>query len=250
MDIHHHSKRTTEKKHAKEYFSEFLMLFLAITLGFFSENAREHFVENARAKEYAQSLYDDLKTDSMDLSRTIKDKVWLGSKTDSITSILRSSNIQTHANLIYYYHSFLDLNLSFTPNDVTIQQLRNSGNLRYFKNPELYKQITRYYNGISWYLNRENNLDVKIPISLSARLFRSDILMSNRSPAADPKNSMRVPLGNPQLLTTDPQILNEYLMYVEADRTANNLLVILLRRNVETNLKKLMAELKNEYHLQ
>ena len=33
------------------------MLFLAVTLGFFVENQREHYVEHLREKQYAKSLY-------------------------------------------------------------------------------------------------------------------------------------------------------------------------------------------------
>src|SRR5215471_5281072 len=43
MEVHHHPH--VEKKRFKEYFLEFLMIFLAVTLGFFAENIREHFAE-------------------------------------------------------------------------------------------------------------------------------------------------------------------------------------------------------------
>ena len=43
------------------------MLFLAVTLGFFVENQREHYVENKREKQYIQSFYEDLMADESDL---------------------------------------------------------------------------------------------------------------------------------------------------------------------------------------
>lgn len=39
MEVHHHPH--VEKKNFKEYFLEFLMIFLAVTLGFFAESLRE-----------------------------------------------------------------------------------------------------------------------------------------------------------------------------------------------------------------
>ena len=39
MEVHHHPH--VEKKNFKQYFLEFLMIFLAVTLGFFAENVRE-----------------------------------------------------------------------------------------------------------------------------------------------------------------------------------------------------------------
>ena len=45
MEVHHHPH--VEKKNFKEYFLEFLMIFLAVTIGFFAENIREHITEQA-----------------------------------------------------------------------------------------------------------------------------------------------------------------------------------------------------------
>ena len=62
MEVHHHAH--TSRKKWTHYFWEFLMLFLAITLGFLVENQREHYIENARAKEFAVLMYEDLKKDT------------------------------------------------------------------------------------------------------------------------------------------------------------------------------------------
>src|SRR3954454_7432720 len=103
MEVHHHPK--VEKKNFKEYFLEFLMIFLAVTMGFFAENIREDITENAKAKEYAQSLYSDLKEDTSFLNVIIQYKSWRGLKIDSLITILSSEDVQKSAKLIYYYHS-------------------------------------------------------------------------------------------------------------------------------------------------
>jgi hypothetical protein len=41
-----------EKKNFKEYFLEFLMIFLAVTMGFFAENMREPFDEEKTTERY------------------------------------------------------------------------------------------------------------------------------------------------------------------------------------------------------
>jgi hypothetical protein len=51
MEVHHHANHG-DKKNWKSYFWEFLMLFLAVTLGFFVENQREHYIEHVRAKDF------------------------------------------------------------------------------------------------------------------------------------------------------------------------------------------------------
>src|SRR3982751_6006674 len=60
MEVHKHPHHVTYKKKWGEYLLEFLMLFLAVFLGFVAENIREHAVEYNRSKEYAISLIQDL----------------------------------------------------------------------------------------------------------------------------------------------------------------------------------------------
>src|ERR1700753_926412 len=58
MEVHHHPH--VEKKNFKEYFLEFLMILLAVTMGFFAESIREHFTEKTNAKEYLETYRDEL----------------------------------------------------------------------------------------------------------------------------------------------------------------------------------------------
>src|SRR5690348_14603822 len=59
MEVHHHPHVHHSKKW-KDYLFEFLMLFLAVSGGFFVENLREENVEHHRAQVLATSLYKDL----------------------------------------------------------------------------------------------------------------------------------------------------------------------------------------------
>ena len=60
MEVHHHSH---QPKSWKEYVQEFLMLFAAVTLGFFAENLRERISENANKKEIMESVAYDFQKD-------------------------------------------------------------------------------------------------------------------------------------------------------------------------------------------
>src|SRR6266446_5698123 len=64
MEVHKHPHHVTHKKKWGEYLLEFIMLFLAVFLGFVAENIREHEVEKSRTKELAITLIADLKKDS------------------------------------------------------------------------------------------------------------------------------------------------------------------------------------------
>jgi hypothetical protein len=82
MDIHHHPH--TERKKWTHYFWEFFMLFLAVTLGFFVENQREHFIEHQREKQYMVSLVEDLETDTAELKKGIISTDSTNNYTDSV----------------------------------------------------------------------------------------------------------------------------------------------------------------------
>src|SRR5882672_7441827 len=71
MEVHHHPDLHHRPKKWKEYFLEFLMIFLAVTLGFFAENIREHISDKEKTKVFAASLYQDFKTDSVALVQLI-----------------------------------------------------------------------------------------------------------------------------------------------------------------------------------
>ncbi len=250
MEVHHHPNLHHKKKHLREYFVEFLMIFLGVTMAFFAENMREGITENAKAKEFAQSLYGDLKGDTSFLNLILNYKVVRGLRIDSLIYILDSGNVQKNAKLIYFYHSAMDGNITFHSNDATIQQLRNSGGLRYFKNAKLYTAIARYYEGINFYTEIENARYVRVPFNLSSKIFNSEILMSTVSTTPDPRDAIHMPASDPQLLNSDKNILNEYLLYAINQKQANELSIMLLHLRVKKNLNELMGELKSEYDLQ
>mgnify|MGYP000518784802 FL=1 len=63
MEVHH-PHHPTHKKKWSEYIIEFVMLFAAVTLGFFAENVREHQIIEHKTKQNLMSIILDLKKDS------------------------------------------------------------------------------------------------------------------------------------------------------------------------------------------
>ena len=139
--IHH----STGKK-VSQYFYEFLMLFLAITLGFFVENQREHYVEEKRAGEYAKSLLSDLVSDTSEISLANHQANFLILSIDSLTSMSLNINSSNEAPASFYYYSRC-ISRAFTVDwaKSTIYQLVQSGNLRYFKNKKLVELVNTYF---------------------------------------------------------------------------------------------------------
>lgn len=66
MEVHHPPHLPHgEKKRLKEYFLEFLMIFLAETFGFFAESIRQYFVEHKRVKVFEIRPCNLIKTNSI-----------------------------------------------------------------------------------------------------------------------------------------------------------------------------------------
>src|SRR6188768_2713438 len=101
MEVHQHPH--TAGKKWTHYFWEFFMLFLAVTLGFFVENQREHYFENQREKKYIQSFYEDLTADEYDLqlnTNFLRDQML---QADTLQKLMLNIDIRQPANRIYMY---------------------------------------------------------------------------------------------------------------------------------------------------
>ena len=67
-----HTPHPTHKKKWSEYIIEFIMLFAAVTLGFFAENVRDYKTMIERKDQNLFSILQDLKQDSIFIESTIK----------------------------------------------------------------------------------------------------------------------------------------------------------------------------------
>ncbi len=161
MEVHHHPH--VGKKSLKEYFLEGLMIFLAVSMGFIAENIREKFIENERAHELAESLYQEVYADSVQLQKVIASRERKESELNYLINYIRDSSLTKVSTHFYrsFTHAFLIVSpIIFEPADGILTQLRNSGSLRYFKNNLIQKEIGSLSVAIARIRNRsevENN---------------------------------------------------------------------------------------------
>jgi hypothetical protein len=147
MEVHSHT-HTARKKWA-HYFWEFLMLFLAVTLSFFVENKREHYVEHKRAKVFARLLVDDLNADTSELNRAINVLNKIIDAGDSLAQLLNTNEIKKiQGGKVYYYEYWSGWRWSIISRDATLQQLKNSGALRYLGDTSIIRKILSYEESI------------------------------------------------------------------------------------------------------
>ena len=84
-------------------FWEFLMLFIAITLGFFVENYRGVLVDRKKEKEIIASFINDLETDIKELDIVIQRRETREIRIDSIIYILKNGLQDDYGKDLYYY---------------------------------------------------------------------------------------------------------------------------------------------------
>jgi hypothetical protein len=142
MEVHTHTH--SARKKWTHYFWEFLMLFLAVFCGFFAEYQLEHKIERDRAKELAKNLYEELKGDSLNVIIKSESRIKQEESLKYLMKYFKDSSLSTVSKTFvinfHYGISFRSPTL-FEPRTVVLEQLKNSGSLRYFKNNELQKLI-------------------------------------------------------------------------------------------------------------
>jgi hypothetical protein len=145
MEVHHHPDLHHEKKAWKEYILEGLMIFLAVTMGFFAETMRENISESGKAKELAKSLYQEVYADSVNMQYRLSLRMQKEHEINYFRKYVRDSSLVHLSNKFYpsFFWTFaVSAAIQFTPNDGVLNQLRNSGSLLYFKSIELQNSIS------------------------------------------------------------------------------------------------------------
>src|SRR5258705_6884753 len=102
MEVHAHAH--TERKKWTHYLWEFLMLFLAVFCGFLAENLREHSIEHQREKQYALTLYEDIKSDTAALTESIADCDYVTARIDSFRTMVQTRELASFPTGTWYYY--------------------------------------------------------------------------------------------------------------------------------------------------
>lgn len=146
MEVHHSHHKP---KNWKEYITEFIMLFTAVTLGFFAENYREHTIINHRMEENYQALLQDLRQDSARIMEL------------QTGNIIERKGMLTLLEALYQYQDKaaswdvvkqqiasiqkLPSYQTFFMNNTTFKNMQSSGMLSYVADKELRKELSFYY---------------------------------------------------------------------------------------------------------
>jgi hypothetical protein len=245
MEVHHHSHHP---KKIKEYITEFLMLFLAVSLGFFAENLREHQVEKEREIKFLQNIHLDLKNDMSEIDKIINfnyDKQKMG---DSLLNAYASGKLIDSLPDFYFYIRNITLRNLFENSKNGFIQLKNAGGLRMIENKKIINDIQQYENQI---LKIDRLQDISEATFQNFRFKATKILDVNTSnqmnkeqdttnPVVTKFVRFRRPLKPNPLLTYDKKEINELLNLVSYALNTNTYIVKQLK-----TLKKDAIDLDN-----
>ena len=144
MEVHHHPDLHHKKKNFKEYFLEFLMIFLAVTLGFFAESYREYHVEKENTERFLQAYRDELLQQQhlfISYKKKYQNKVVV---CDSMKNIFynhkENRQLKTVDNLLMSAMQIIEMSVNTSSYD----QMVNAGALRYIHDIQLRDSMASY----------------------------------------------------------------------------------------------------------
>src|SRR5690349_12025841 len=210
MEVHHHPH--VERKKFKEYFLEFLMIFLAVTMGFFAENIRESISKHEKEKQLMLQMVEDLKRDTADMHRhvqTTQQKVYsfdtlIALVFQSRTGQLPDSTLQK----MYYLFAFKSKGWSqHNPTTRTLNELDKENGFGFIRKKEISDSILTYkdLNQLSLILSerfRSRQEDARL---FSQSIFDYKFVMDSVYFVTGPAVANKISLANShfQLLTSD-----------------------------------------------
>ena len=156
MEVHHHPK--VEKKSFKEYFLEFIMIFLAVTMGFIAENIREHFTEAKNVHQNLEAFKNDLIHHQSYFKETINDFNKVLPRYDSLVEIFFEQKENLQLPVVSRLMLRGTLNYVVTINSPTYTQLISSGSLRFIENNELKASMANYQEKINSFINYNDRI--------------------------------------------------------------------------------------------
>ena len=250
MEVHAHTH--TPRKKWTHYFWEFFMLFLAVTLGFFVENQREHYIEGQREKKYIQNLVHDLARDTVNYNLSIALRLERERQAHQLITMLYSPERDKHlADLYYFARQMPRMNTIFYSTDATMNQLKNSGALRLIKKTEVADSIVAYNATMEAYAeNRKTEIETRIAFrNAVGNVFDASVLLAMiDSTGNEMDKTVILPAFVKPLITEDRQTINHFCSLVHFLYSQS----IIVRKSLlkyKEQASRLIELLIKEYHL-
>ena len=162
MEVHH-PHHPTHKKKWSEYIIEFVMLFAAVTLGFFAENVREHQIIDHKTHQNLESVVLDLKKDSLLIQERIKEYENAAFYLEKLNELYLEYQMKTlskneYLDKVLLISDSLLFGNSFYINNSSYKNTIASGSFSSINSTELKRTISNYYEVLGTKLNDNNKI--------------------------------------------------------------------------------------------
>lgn len=243
MEVHHHPH--VEKKNFKEYLLEGLMIFLAVTMGFFAESIRENISDREKETEFMKSLLHDIKVDQSRIDSAIAQSNLLNMFLDSLSNLANSGACFSHTSDFYFYGRYVTRYASFVADSRTLDEMKSGGWFRVIKNKKVADSIMEYYASLPQIeayeerLRDQTNEYRKIAVQVYDPSIFGQILV---------QNSLKRQAGNPALRVKDTKLLLDlsgFALYMHSLHE----IVIQTETDLHANGEALIKLIQKEYHL-
>ena len=250
MEVHHHAHASHGKKTWKNYFWEFLMLFLAVFCGFLAEYQLEHVIEHDREKQYIESMMADMREDSAKINSSL---IYLNKQRAGFDSLLQNIYNRPYTDSSLKMMYLVQLKYTHNRNAVrftkrTIAQLKNSGGLRLIRNKGasdsiiIYSEDCEQAEGQADYFEKVRMGKV---YEYSLQLFDNEYILNYNGQI----NKIFLEKNSPiTLLSDNDRLIKEYanaLSYARGSLRSYIWMLTLIQANIPSKLKFL----KDNYHL-
>ncbi|MBV9963345.1 MAG: hypothetical protein JO072_13960 [Parafilimonas sp.] len=228
------------------------MIFLAVTLGFFAENLREHFNDNHEIKSDMQSMIADLQSDVDMYNSTIAVNDLGDRRIDTLIKLLKIAPSNT-SDIYFFARDVTANNIDYLPNEKTFEQMKNSSALRLIESKAILDSISSYYQSIEFFKSQNILQDQKVDdIHLVNSLLFDGYIFQEMYSKVEGNSGLNViitkPLNNPPLLTTDYTTINKVIVayhYLYATTEVNTEAAEVYKQQAG----RLIDLLKKEYNL-
>ena len=237
------------------YFIDFIMLFVAVTLGFLAENVRDQQTEKNREISYLKNVHEDLLVDINNFEYVISSNNSRLSLLDSLHMEINKPNPDLPS--LYYYIRNLTLRTTFESSHLGLDQIKSSGGFRLIENAKIIAGIQDYEGLLNSTMKleevREHSLEqarFKIAIVFDAGTLYQMTKNQNMGDRKILKSRFKRPAFAAPFVVRDHETFNELINLVTLSLTTN--MYLNLRYNELMSIAKaldsaIMAEYGNQF---
>jgi len=258
MEVHHHPHLPHgEKKKFKEYFLEFIMIFLAVTMGFIAENIREHLSNHSKEKMYIIGIKKDLAADTASLNDFLPSLISRINQTDTLIKLLQTPRVTDRGSDMYYLARLTTKLRSFIANNTTLTELEHSGNFGLITKEPVLTGLVKVQKVAETYkvITALDEQEAKMTYPLLGNLFDASVFNTMESGSrfvidstATAFANITKPAGNPQLRNHNPDAINQ-LIFDLHERNGSFIGEVGILKELKTEEIALIETINTQYHL-